>query len=414
MNGRGLKRVFWILGIVLFAVGMIGWYDRFANGHRNANYGSFVTWGLWVAAYVFFMGLSAGSFLISSLAYVFRVKRFENVARLAVFTAVVTLLLGLLSISVDLGHMGRAYRVLLHPNFSSPMAWMIWAYLVYFVLLMTQFWLLIRADLARAASNGGFRAALCGILTLGVRDTSAERAERDLRKARVIAGIGLPVALMFPAGVGALFGVVAAQPAWNSGLFPVLFILSAVASGAALLTVTATVFQDGWRRNRETVVALGCVVLVALLLVVLCEMSEFLVGLYGGVPGHVHALGLVLSGPYWWVFWVWQLALGAVVPILLLSLPTRKDPRWVSLSGLLVAVGFVGVRLNIVIPSLAGEELRGLSEAVVSARLQTSYFPSSTEWLLMAGVVGLGLLLFGVGETLLPKSSDELSHAAEV
>ena len=413
MNGRGLKRVFWLLGIVLFAVGLIGWYDRFANGHRNANYGSFVTWGLWVASYVFFMGLSAGSFLISSLVYVFRVKRFENVARLAVFTAVVTLLLGMLSIVVDLGHMGRAYRVLIHPNFSSPMAWMIWAYLVYFLLLMTQFWLLIRADLARGASNGGFRAAACGMLTLGARDTSAESAERDLRKARVLAGIGLPVALMFPAGVGALFGVVAARPAWNRGLLPVLFILSAVASGAALLTVTATIFQEGWRRNRETVVALGRVVLVALALVVLCETSEFLVGLYGGVPGHVHALGLVLSGPYWWVFWVWQLALGAVIPILLLSLPTRNDPRWVSLAGLLVAVGFVGVRLNIVIPSLAGEELRGLSEAFVSSRLQTSYFPSSTEWLLMAGVVGLGLLLFGVGETLLPKSSDELSTAAE-
>ncbi|MBT5532257.1 polysulfide reductase NrfD, partial [Candidatus Poribacteria bacterium] len=116
MNGRGLKRAFWLLGVALFAVGMIGWYDRFANGHRNANYGSFVTWGLWVAAYVYFMGLSAGSFLISSLAYVFRVKRFEKVARLAVFTAVVTLLLGMLSIVADLGHMGRAYRVLLHPN----------------------------------------------------------------------------------------------------------------------------------------------------------------------------------------------------------------------------------------------------------------------------------------------------------
>ncbi len=412
-NGRGLKRVFWLLGVALLAVGTIGWYDRFANGHRNANYGSFVTWGLSVAAYVYFMGLSAGSFLISSLVYVFRVKRFENVARLAVFTAVVTLILGLLSIVVDLGHMGRAYRVLLHPNFSSPMAWMIWAYLVYFILLMTQFWLLIRADVARGATNSGFRAAVCRLVALGSKDTSAESAERDLRRARVFATIGLPVALMFPAGVGALFGVVAARPAWHSGLFPVLFLLSAVASGAALLTVTAAVFQEGWRRNRETVIALGRLTLIALGLVVVCEVSEFLVGLYGGVPGHVHALGLVLSGQYWWVFWVWQFALGAVVPILLLSMPTRNDPRIVSLAGLLVALGFIGVRLNIVIPSLAGEELSGLSEAFVSSRLQTSYFPSSTEWLLVAGVVGLGLLLFGVGETLIPKSRDDLSSAAE-
>ena len=45
-----LKTVFWFAGIVLLAVGLYGWYDRLANGHINANYGSIVTWGLWVAA----------------------------------------------------------------------------------------------------------------------------------------------------------------------------------------------------------------------------------------------------------------------------------------------------------------------------------------------------------------------------
>ena len=85
-------------------------------------------WGLWVAAYIYFIGLSAGSFLISSLVYVFNMKRFERIGRLAVFTAVVTLFLALLSIWADLGHMGRAWEVLVYANFKSPMAWMIWLY----------------------------------------------------------------------------------------------------------------------------------------------------------------------------------------------------------------------------------------------------------------------------------------------
>jgi protein NrfD len=116
MSSSALKRIFWVTGVVLFGVGLAGWYDRLVHGHVNANYGSVVTWGLWVAAYIYFIGLSAGSFLISSLVYVFNMKRFERIGRLAVFTAVVTLFLALLSIWADLGHMTRAWHVLGAPD----------------------------------------------------------------------------------------------------------------------------------------------------------------------------------------------------------------------------------------------------------------------------------------------------------
>lgn len=407
----GLKRLFWVTGAVLFLVGLWGWYIRLTQGHLEANYGSLVPWGLWVAAYIYFIGLSAGSFLISALVYVFNVKRFESVGRLALFTAVVTLSLALLSIWVDLGHMERAWHVLAYPNFRSPMAWMIWLYSAYFLLLAAELWFLLRHDLVAAARSGGWRAPVYRALALGSRDDSEERAARDRRLVRVLATIGVPVAIMFHGGVGALFGVVAARPAWNSGLFPILFLLSALVSGGALLMLVAVVFQDGLRRNRATVVALGRLVLGLLLLDLLFQASEFLVVGYGGVPGHVAGLRLITGGPYWWVFWGWQLGLGTLVPLVLLLGPrTREDARWLAAAGLLIALGFLGVRLNIVIPGLAAEELRGLSEAIASPRLSTHYFPSLGEWLLTVGVVGVGMLLFGVGEQLLPPSKDEDRH----
>jgi molybdopterin-containing oxidoreductase family membrane subunit len=223
---------------------------------------------------------------------------------------------------------------------------------------------------------------------------------------RVLATVGVPVAIMFHGGVGALFGVVAARPLWNSGLFPILFLLSALASGGALLTLVAAIFQDGWNRNRDTVLELGKLVLGLLLLDVLFQISEMLVAFYGSVPGDLQGWQLIVGGPYAWVFWGWQLLLGTLIPIALLVLPTRKDERWVSFAGLLIAVGFIGVRLNIVIPGLATEEINGIANAFASARLTTQYFPSLTEWLLLAGIVGLGLLLFGLGEALLPKDAE--------
>ncbi len=410
MDASGLKRLFWISGAVLLALGIIGWYDRFANGHLSTNYGTVIPWGLWVAAYIYFIGLSAGAFLISSLVYVFNMKRFERIGRLAVFTAVVTLLLALVAIWVDLGHMLRAWHVIAYANFTSPMAWMIWLYSAYFVLLVAELWFILRRDLAAGAGAPGWRGAAYRLLSLGSRDLSEAAAARDRRVVRVLATIGVPVAIMFHGGVGALFGVVAARPHWHSGMFPILFLLSALVSGGALLTVIAAIFQDGWRRNRDTALALGQMVLGLLLLDVLFQISEMLVAFYGGIPSHIQGLKLVIGGPFWGVFWWWQLFLGTLIPVLLLVFPTRKDPRWVSLAGLLIAAGFLGVRLNIVIPGLAVEEIRGLSTAIASARMTAQYFPSATEWLVTFGVVGLGLLLFGFGELLLPREREEASH----
>jgi molybdopterin-containing oxidoreductase family membrane subunit len=404
-----LKKLFWVVGVALFAAGLYGWYDRFVYGHLHANYGSVVPWGLWVASYIYFIGLSAGSFLISSLVYVFNVQRFERIGRLAVFTAVVTLLLALLSIWADLGHMFRAWHVLAYPNFQSPMAWMIWLYSAYFLLLVVELWFLLRADMAAGTDQPGLRGRLYRLLTLGSRDTSDTARRRDRTVVRVLATIGVPVAIMFHGGVGALFGVVAARPGWHSGMFPILFLLSALVSGGALLAMIAAIFQDGFQRNRNIVVLLGRVVLGLLLLDVLFQISDLLVAFYGNIPGDIASLRLMIGGPFWWVFWGWQIVLGTLIPIMILVLPTRTSPRWVALAGLLIAFGFLSVRLNIVIPSLAIEEVTGLSRAFASPRMATSYVPSLTEWLLTIGVVGLGMLLFGLGEWLLPKGDQDVN-----
>src|ERR1051325_3141204 len=170
MNAATLKRLFWTAGVIFFVLGLAGWADRLIYGHVHANYGSVVTWGLWVAAYIYFIGLSAGSFLISSLVYVFGLKRFERIGRLAVFSAIVTLFLALLSIWADLGHMGRAWHVVVYANFKSPMAWMIWLYSAYFALLLAEMWFLLRADLVIGARGRDWRAGVYRALSLGSSD----------------------------------------------------------------------------------------------------------------------------------------------------------------------------------------------------------------------------------------------------
>ena len=106
MNSR-IKQLLFGLWILLAIIGSIGIVERLIWGHQLAAYGSYVIWGLWVSAYIYFVGLSAGVFLLASLIYVFRVKKIERIGKLALFTAIITLMMGLGAIWFDLGKMSR-------------------------------------------------------------------------------------------------------------------------------------------------------------------------------------------------------------------------------------------------------------------------------------------------------------------
>ncbi len=404
-TNKGLTLAYWVIVALMLVLGAIGLYWRLTFGHRLANYGQLIVWGLWVAMYIYFIGLSAGAFLISALVYAFGVERFRPIARLALFTALVSLLVALLHIWFDLGHMARFYEVYTRPNFLSMMAWMVWLYTGYFILLLVEFWFETRQDFVRWSKEPGLTGAISRLLTLGSKDLSASSRARDEKVVKVLGTIGVPLAVMFHGGVGALFGVVSARPAWHSGLFPLIFLVSALVSGGGLLTAIYALLAPnrGTAEYQSLVRDLGKLVLGLVLLDALFTFAEYSIALYGSIPGDVAPLLAAMTGPFWYVFWIGQVGLGVVVPVVLLGWNrTNRNPFWVGVAGLSVVFAFVGVRLNIVVPPLSVPELRGLVQAVPSARMTTLYVPGAMEWFLSIGIIGLGMGLYALGYNLLP------------
>lgn len=396
-----MRKYLFILIVALagFAAGLYGVYDRIVNGHVNAAYGSYVPWGLWVAQYIYFIGLSAGAFLLSTLVYVFNVRQLEKVGKLALMTALVTLFAAMFSIWLDLGHPERAWKLLLQTNFRSIMGWMLWFYTAYFVLLLAEFWLAIRADLVAWSD----RSALARLLTFGRNDISPAAISADRRLLRVLGSLGVPLAIAFHGGVGALFGVVGARPYWNSGLTPIMFLVGALLSGGALLTFLAAIFGPGLgtREHEDTVLLLGRIVLGLLAFDVLLEWAEYSVIYYASIPAHVDALRLVLFGNFWWVFWIIHVALGVVLPAVLL-VASRRSVAAVAAACFLIAFTFISVRLNIVIPALVLSEVKGLERAFTGPGLSFAYVPTLTEWLFAIWVASLAVLIFLAGLRWLP------------
>lgn len=159
--------ILWAVWLALLACGLPRLYELLVKGRDLSNYGSYIPWGLWVSAYIYFVGLSAGAFLLSSLVYVFGIRRLATVGRTALWLAVVTLLIALLSIFFDLGQKWRFWEVFTRPQWTSMMAWMVWLYTAYFILLLAELWLDMRCDLSRLAGRGGTMGSFYRVLCLG-------------------------------------------------------------------------------------------------------------------------------------------------------------------------------------------------------------------------------------------------------
>src|SRR3972149_2057619 len=140
-----------------------------------------------------------------------------------------------------LGHLGRPERgvlIFLTPNFTSAMAGFGYIWMFYLILLLTETWLVFRPDITHyARTTGGFKGLIYRTLTLGMVEMSEEDHHFREKTIKVLAAIGIPAAVLLHGYVGFLFGAIKANPWWSTPLMPVIFLLSAIVSGIALLIV---------------------------------------------------------------------------------------------------------------------------------------------------------------------------------
>lgn len=365
------RRLVYIVCIAALLFGLWGIYDRFVHGHANAGYGSYVVWGLWVAMYLFFAGVAAGCFMLATLDLLFHVPVFKGTGRLALWVGLVSLAAALFQIWLDLGHLDRIWKVYLQGNLQSVMAQMVWGY--------TLFGLLMIAALVLATRKPESKAL------------------------RVLMIVGLPLSLFVSGAVGALLGVQASRPFWHVGLFPVQFPVFSLASGVAAMMAVIGLFgseKDPKRPKQLWILAIATVVLAFVKLYFL--WADFSQSLYGNMPSNVAAVREVLFGRWWWSFWIVQLLLGTIVPIIVLVQPKlATHNHWAGWMGVLVLIGFAAARGNIVFPALSVPELEALTQAFSGPRLRFEYAPTLMEWAVTLGSTAAAILAVLIGSKLL-------------
>ena len=364
-------KVLWVVAGIGFLVGLYGLYIRIAFGHERTDYGSYVPWGLWVAAYAMLIGISAGAYVMASIIFILRRKDWYPIARAALGVALAAFAGGMLAIFLDLGHPERFYKLMFNTNFKSMMGLMAWLYTFYGIMLLLLIWL--------------------------------SWTREDNPWLRRLGYLSVPYAILFAGAEGALFGVVGARPLWESGLTPILFLVEAAVSGLAAVTVVSYIL--GYL-DKAKAAFLGRAMLIILLINLLLIWADFSTALYAGIPAKSDAIRSVLFGDFWWVFWIVYMLIGVVIPLLLLAF-RPKSVRAISLAGLLVMVTAIATKLSLVIPAQTQAELTGLERAFTGPGLKFEYFPTTSEWLLYVWIVSAAVLIFLAGFVVLQRVHKE-------
>lgn len=396
MNTKSSRLLAIIAGIG-FLIGIYGMSDRLMNGHLHVAYGSYVPWGLWVAFYLFFVGLTAGAFLITIMTYVFGFKRLEKVGPLAAFTVLVALVCEIIFISLDLGHMFRVYRFLISPNFGSLMTWFVLFTNIMLVIYALECFFLLRGRLVSWSREKRTGSSVYRLLALNKSSYTAEDSERDHRIVRGLSILSLPAGLLFYGTNGAFFAILLNRPIWNSALTPLLFVLAALLSGGALITFLISVFL----RDEEIVKTLGRTIFLILILFLLVEFIQIFIGYQTGIVAVMASLDSIISGAHWGTFWLVHVLIGGLIPIVLFA-TGPNNTKAITWACFLIVVTFAAVRYNFLIPDLAVYKLEGLENTFFHERLRTEYSPTLNEWLVSLWVISFGILVFISGMRWLP------------
>ena len=315
-------------------------------------------WGILIVLYPYITGLVAGAFILASLERVFKVKVLRPTYHLALLTALAFLLVAGLPLISHLGHPLRAYEILMTPHFSSAMAIFGFVYLWYLMaVLLLEIWFDYRRDIVIwSQQSTGIKRRIYKILTLGVTDISPKALEWDEKLGYIITVIGVPSAFLLHGYVGFIFGSIKANPWWSTVMMPVIFLLSAMVSGIALVMFMYMVISR-IRKVKIDMPALdeiGKFLFLVLILDFTLESLDQVHRIYEAEESF-EILHLLVTGKLTYTLLIFQGLMGTVIPLLILgffriSLPKEKIRKPLYfLASSLVLFGVFFMRWNVVI-----------------------------------------------------------------
>ena len=380
---EGRSTSYWVTVGILATATVAGFIATMIMHHHGlylSGMSNRVPWGLQISMAIFYIGLSAGSLVVSGLYGVFGKMEYKPFARIAAYLAMLFLIAGLLSIFTDQGRIDRVFtKPFTYVNATSMFSINPALYSGHIMICVFYLWALFKE-----------KGTLTKITSLVV----------------VLWAIGTHT------GTGAIFAFVPRE-LYNSALLPPSFVAAALSSGAALMILVIVGLSRATKRHLddELIIWMGrrllSIFIVVTFYLLLIENAHRVYLAYSREAGVFFLAGGIHS----WMFWVGLILVGSVIPATILFIKrTGTSIRWTVFASILVVVGVLFERFLIVIPGLIhppdlfpGWEIADavLWEGVVS------YSISPLEVLQTLGVIGFIGLAFVLGLKIMPLAPTE-------
>ena len=370
-----------LLGLALAAALAAGLLV-FWKGLWITNLTDLVPWGLWITIDISAIALSAGAFSLCALVYLVGLKRYQPIARTATFVGLIGYTMAMLSLLLDIGRPDRFWHALVYWNSHS----LLWEVTMCVMLYLT---VLLLEAMPILAGFPWLRKRLPRI---------ADKMSNVHHYAPYLAIVGLALSMLHQSSLGAVYGVLSARPIWYKPEMAVLFMFSALLGGISLTlfaSMLAARLTSRARINNVLVERVAYAVAWGLVGYLYFRFWDVFAQHYTYAPGRTEGLQLLTAGPLSFNFWVLELLLGTLIPmIMLLTSYTRRNPFWRLIALGLVVLGVIAFRwdtnlsgLLVVMSYLPGQ----------AAIAYTSYVPSPVELVTALGIIAYGLLAFSIG-----------------
>lgn len=296
-----------LLGIIII-FWFYGNYAQLTQGLIVTGLTDQVSWGLYLANFVFLVGVAAGAVTVVFPAYVYRHEALHKVAVLSEMLAISAVIMCILFIISHMGRPDRLWHLIPYIGiFNFPSSMLTWDIL---------------------ALGGYLILNLIGGFYFLYKMYSNE--ELNQRFYLPIIYIAIVWALSIHTVTAFFVSTMPARPMWHHGMMPIRFITTAFAAGPAMIIVIFSIIRNNTRLWIEdsALELLSQIVTWCLGIALFLTMSEIVTELYAGTE-HSYGLRYLMFGMHGFntlVPWFW-VSLGAlVISFILLLIPAiRKD-----------------------------------------------------------------------------------------
>ncbi len=278
--------------------------------------------GFNIAMYFYLTGLSAGSFILSTLAYGFGMNQYKPIGRVGVILATLLLVIAPFFLLIHIGMPLRAWHLFVYLNWSSPITWGSFLLIFYPINCIIYGYFMFK---------------------------------EKMKPTRIFGLIGIPLAIAVHGYTGFILAFGKARALWNTALMPILFLASAIVSGIALMILVVSLkdrfFSKEKKIDRSLIMNLGKLLAWMIVFDLFLVGSDLLVLLISHSDAQAAAY-LILGGKFSVMFLIIENLLGKIIPFILLAVPKFRTLPTVIAASILVVVGIFFMRYVVVV---AGE-----------------------------------------------------------